>query len=176
MSQRILIAAILAAVPIASASAQQAPATPAAPAAAQAAPPITPYGAPIGLAAAKKAMAAAEAEASKNNWPVAIVVLDSAGQMVLFQRQDNTQIGSIDIAIGKARTANDFRRPSKAMENAVAGGGAGLRLLSARNVTAMEGGVPIIADGKVIGAVGVSGVLSQQDAQVAQAGADAAVK
>ncbi len=154
------------------AAAQQAPAQPA-PAAA---PPMTPYGAPINLAAAKKAMAAAEAEAAKNNWPVAIAVVDSAGQLVLFQRQENTQIGSIEVAIGKAKTANDFRRSTKVLENAIAGGGAGLRLLAIRTASPLEGGVPIIADGKVIGAVGVSGVLSSQDAQVAQAGADAAVK
>jgi glc operon protein GlcG len=175
MFKRILLATAFV-IPTGLALAQQGPAaTPATPAAAPA-PAVTPYGAPIGLAAAKKAMAAAEAEASKNSWPVAIVVVDSAGQLVLFQRQDNTQIGSIDIAIGKAKTANDFRRPTKVLEAAVAAGGAGLRLLAARNMLPLEGGVPIIADGKVIGAVGVSGATSQQDAQVAQAGADAAVK
>ena len=182
MSTRALIVASATFLFPLAALAQQAPAAPATPAApaaapvAQAAPPQTPYGAPIGLAAAKKAMAAAEAEAAKNSWPVAIAVVDSAGQLVLFQRQDGTQIGSIDIAVGKAKTANDFRRPTKALENAVAGGGAGLRLLSVRNMSPLEGGVPILADGKVIGAVGVSGVASGQDAQVAQAGADAAVK
>jgi uncharacterized protein GlcG (DUF336 family) len=81
----------------------------------------------------------------------------------------------VEIAIGKARTALDFRRPSKAFQDVVAGGGAGLRLLSAHNVLALEGGVPVIVDGKVVGAVGVSGVTSEQDAQVAMAGA-AAVK
>jgi glc operon protein GlcG len=174
MLKQMVLATVLL-LPAGAVLAQQAPVTPPAPAAAPAAPP-PPYGPLISLAAAKKAMAAAEAEAAKNNWPVAIAVLDSAGQLVLFQRQENTQIGSIDIAIGKAKTANDFRRPTKVLEGIVAGGGAGLRLLSVRNMLPLEGGVPIIADGKIIGAVGVSGVTSQQDAQVAQAGADAAVK
>ena len=119
-------------------------------------------GPPISLAAAKKAMAAAEAEATKNNWPVAIVVVDSAGQMVLFQRQENTQIASIDIAIGKAKTANDFRRPTKVLEGVIAAGGGGLRLLAVRNAMPLEGGVPIVVDGETIGAVGVSGVKSSE--------------
>jgi glc operon protein GlcG len=136
--------------------------------------PPTPYGAPMSLEAAKKAMTAAEAEAKKNNWPVAIAILDTTGSLVMLYKLDNTQTGSVEIAIGKARTSLDFRRPSKAMQDVVAGGGAGLRLLSARNVTALEGGVPVIVDGKVVGAIGVSGVTSEQDAQVAMAGAAAA--
>ena|SRR2546430_476006 len=136
--------------------------------------PPPPYGAPMSLDAAKKAMAAAEAEAKKNNWPVAIAILDTTGSLVMLQKLDNTQTGSVDIAINKARTALDFRRPSKALQDVVAGGGAGLRLLSARNMLTLEGGVPVIVDGKVVGAVGVSGVTSEQDAQVAMAGAAAA--
>jgi glc operon protein GlcG len=136
--------------------------------------PPAPYGAPMSLDAAKKAMAASEAEAKKNNWPVAIAILDTTGSLVMLQKLDNTQTGSVEIAIGKARTALDFRRPSKALQDVVAGGGAGLRLLSVRNMLALEGGVPVIVDGKVVGAVGVSGVTSEQDAQVAMAGAAAA--
>jgi glc operon protein GlcG len=136
--------------------------------------PPPPYGAPMSLDAAKKAMAAAEAEAKKNNWPVAIAILDTTGSLLMLQKLDNTQTGSVEIAIGKARTALDFRRPSKALQDVVAGGGAGLRLLSVRNMLALEGGVPVIVDGKVVGAVGVSGVTSEQDAQVAMAGAAAA--
>ena len=136
--------------------------------------PPAPYGAPMPLDAAKKAMAAAEAEATKNQWPVAIAILDTTGSLVMLQKLDNTQTGSVEIAIGKARTALDFRRPSKALQDVVAGGGAGLRLLSVRNMLALEGGVPVIVDGKVVGAVGVSGVTSEQDAQVAMAGAAAA--
>jgi glc operon protein GlcG len=136
--------------------------------------PPTPYGAPMSLDAAKKAMAAAEAEAKKSNWPVAIAILDTTGSLVMLQKLDNTQSGSVEIAIGKARTSLDFRRPSKALQDVVAGGGAGLRLLSVRNMLALEGGVPVIVDGKIVGAIGVSGVTSEQDAQVAIAGANAA--
>jgi uncharacterized protein GlcG (DUF336 family) len=84
----------------------------------------------MSLDAAKKAMAASEAEANKNNWPVATAILDTTGSLVMLQKLDNTQTGSVEIAIGKARTALDFRRPSKALQDVVAGGGAGLRLLS----------------------------------------------
>lgn len=136
--------------------------------------PPAPYGAPMSLDAAKKAMAASEAEAKKNNWPVVIAILDTTGSLVMLQKLDNTQTGSVEIAIGKARTALDFKRPSKAMQDVVAGGGAGLRLLGARNVLPLEGGVPVIVDGKIVGSVGVSGVTSEQDAQVAMAGAAAA--
>ncbi len=149
----------------------------AAPAAAPAAPTVLPgYGPVITLEQAKKAVAAAEAEATKNNWAVAIFVVDSGGNMVMMQRLPNTQIASLDIAHGKATSANNFRRPTKALEDAVAGGGAGLRLLALQNVTPLEGGELILQDGKIIGAIGVSGVLSSQDAQVARAGAAAAVK
>ncbi len=134
------------------------------------------YGAAITMEQAKKAMAAAEAEAAKNNWPVAIFIVDSGGHMVMMQRMPNTQIASIDIAHGKATSANNFRRPTKALEDAVAGGGAGLRLLALKNVTPLEGGELIMQDGKIIGAIGVSGVLSSQDALVARAGAAAAIR
>ena len=140
--------------------------------AAPAPPPTTPYGTPITLDAAKKAMAAAEAEAMKNSWPLAIAIVDSGGNLVMLHKLDNTQYGSIRIAEGKARTALDFRRPTKVFEDGVAGGGIGLRILSL-GVTAAEGGLPIIVDGKIVGAIGASGALSTQDAQAAQAGADA---
>ena len=139
---------------------------------AQAAPPSTPYGTPMDMAAAKKAMAAAEAEATKNNWGVAIAIVDSGANLVMLQRLDNAQLSSVRIAEQKARTAAEFRRPTKVFEDAVAGGGIGLRVLTF-GASVAEGGVPIISGGKVIGAIGVSGVQSQQDAQVAQAGADA---
>ena len=130
------------------------------------------YGLPINLEQAKKVMAGAEAEARKNNWPVAIVILDSGGQMVMMQRLDNTQWGSVDIAKEKARTAVALRRPTKALQDGIAQGGASLRLLST-GFSMIEGGIPIVADGKVIGSIGVSGVTSAQDAQTAQAGQDA---
>jgi uncharacterized protein GlcG (DUF336 family) len=138
-------------------------------------PPMTPYGMNIGLDAAKKAVAAAEAEAKKNGWFMAIAVVDTGSRLVAFERMDNTQIGSIDIALGKATTANNLRRPTKALQDAIAQGGINLRFLSAPGVMTLEGGVPIIADGKVIGAIGVSGAASNQDAECAMAGASAAV-
>ena len=133
-----------------------------------------PYGAPLSLDAAKKAMVAAEEEARKSNWPVAIAIIDTTGSLIMFQKLDNTQTASVEIAIGKARTALDFRRPTKALQDVVAGGGAGLRLLSVRGAFLLEGGVVIVSDGKIVGAIGVSGVTSEQDAQVAMAGAAAA--
>ncbi|HEY4911380.1 MAG TPA: heme-binding protein [Methylomirabilota bacterium] len=139
---------------------------------AQAPPPPPPYGAPITFDQAQKAMAAAQAEAIKNNWNVVIAIVDSGGHLVSLQRLDNTQYASIDIAKGKATTAVNFRRPSKALEDTIAAGGAGLRILKVDGVTPLEGGVPIVVDGKIIGGIGVSGVLSSQDAQVARAGAD----
>jgi len=136
-------------------------------------PPTTPYGPPITLEAAKKVMAAAEAEAVKNNWSMAIVILDSTSHMVMFHKLDNTQYGSIGIAEDKANTALNFRRPSKVFEDLVAQGGIGMRTLGLRGATPIDGGFPIIADGKVIGAIGVSGAAGTQGAQVAKAGADA---
>jgi uncharacterized protein GlcG (DUF336 family) len=134
-----------------------------------------PYGAAITLDQAKKVMAGAEAEAKKNNWPVVIVILDSGGNLVMLQRLDNAQWGSIDIAREKARSAVALRRPTKALQDAVAQGGANLRLLSI-GYSVLEGGIPIVVDGKLVGSVGVSGVTSQQDAQIAQAGIDALLK
>ena len=137
-------------------------------------PPTTPYGSPITLDAAKKVMVAAEAEATKNNWAMAIAILDSTGHVVMLHRFDNTQYGSIPVAEDKARTALDFRRPSKVFEDLVAQGGIGLRTLAIRGAAPLEGGLPIIVDGKIVGAIGVSGATAQQDGQVAKAGADAA--
>jgi uncharacterized protein GlcG (DUF336 family) len=131
------------------------------------------YGPPITYDQAAKAMAAATAEARKNSWSVVIAIIDSGGHLVMLHRLDNTQYASIDIAKGKATTAVNFKRPSKALEDAIAGGGAGLRLLKVDGLTPLEGGIPIMVDGKIIGGIGVSGMLSGQDAQVARAGADA---
>jgi glc operon protein GlcG len=138
----------------------------------QVAPPSTPYGAPISIEAAKKAMAAAEAEASRNNWGVAIAIVDSGGNLVMLHRLDNAQLSAARIAEAKARTAVEFRRPTKALEDAVAGGGVGLRVLTF-GASVAEGGVLIVAGGRIVGGIGVSGVASHQDAQVAQAGSDA---
>ncbi len=140
---------------------------------AQVAPPTTPYGASLSLAQAKKVMAAAEAEAVQNGWGVAIAIVDSGANLVMLQRLENTQLASVRIAQAKATTAAEFRRSTKLFEEAIAGGGVGLRVLSFGEVACAEGGVPILVDGKIIGAIGVSGVQSHQDGQTAQAGADA---
>jgi glc operon protein GlcG len=155
-------------------SAGSAPAqTPPAPPAAAPSTANLPYGPPIPLDQAKRAMAAAELEAAKNSWQVAITILDSGGNIVMFHRIDNAQLSATGVSEGKARTALEFKRASKALDDAIAGGGAGLRLLALKNITPIEGGMPLVADGKIIGAIGVSGALSSQDAQVAKAGADA---
>jgi glc operon protein GlcG len=161
---RLMIAAVIAISFVASPLFAQAPAPP------------PPYGPAITFEAAKKALAAAEAEAKakKNNWPVAIAIVDSSGNLAAFSKMDNTQHGSVDIAIGKAVTANNLKRPTKALQDAIAQGGGGLRLLAVKDITPLEGGVPIVVDGKIIGGIGVSGVTSTQDADVAMAGAAAA--
>ncbi|WP_434516632.1 heme-binding protein [Dechloromonas sp. ARDL1] len=120
------------------------------------------------LAEAHKAVVAATAEAKANNWNVVIAVVDDAGYPLRVDRLDNAQRPSVDIAIGKARTAALFRRPSAALEDAVNKGRPAL--LSAEGYIFMQGGVPIIVNGEVIGAVGVSGVRADQDEQVATAG------
>ena len=131
------------------------------------------YGPNITLDQAKKAAAAGEAEARKNSWPVCIAIVNTAGQLVYFQCIDNTQTGSIQISQDKAVSAAMLRRSTKVIQDAVAGGGAGLRFLGLRHASPVEGGLPIFADGKIIGGIGVSGVNSDQDGMVAKAGADA---
>ncbi len=128
----------------------------------------------LNLEVARQMAAAAEAEARKNKWNVVICVVDDGANLIYLQKMDETQIGSIEVAQEKAKSAVRFKRPTKALEDAVAGGrNVVLRLPGALPV---EGGIPIMADGKVIGAIGVSGVLSTQDAQIAQAGIDALAK
>lgn len=130
-----------------------------------------PYGAPISIEQAKKAMVAAEAEARKNNWPVVISIVDAGGHLVMLQRLD-AQNASVDIATGKARTSVNFRRPTKALEDGLAANGSALRILAVPGVTPLQGGLPIVVDGKIIGGIGVSGVLATQDEVVAKAGVD----
>ena len=128
----------------------------------------------LNLDVARQMAAAAEAEAKANKWTVVIAIVDEGANLIYLQRMDETQIGSIEVAQEKAKTAVRFKRPTKAFEDAVAGGRhVVLRLPGA---TPVEGGIPIMADGKVIGAIGVSGVLSTQDAQIAQAGVNALAK
>ena len=131
-----------------------------------------PYGPAITLEQAKEVVAGAEAEAQRNNWPVVIAIVDTGGNLVMLQRLDNAQFGSLEVARQKAWSAAAFRRPTKVFEEGLAGGGAGLRILSLEGATPLEGGIPIAPDGQIIGAIGVSGVTSQQDAQIAQAGID----
>ena len=128
------------------------------------------YGQNITLDQARKVAAAAEAEARKNSWPMAIAIVDNAGQMVYFQRSDNTQTGSILVAQDKAVTAAMYRRTTKVIQDGVAGGGGGLRLLTLRGASAIEGGVPLTIDGKIVGGIGVSGMAADQDGVVAAAG------
>jgi glc operon protein GlcG len=145
----------------------------AATAGAQAPPPPPPYGPGITLDQAKKAMAGAEAEAKKNNWPVVITILDSGGNLVMSQRLDGAQFGSVEVAREKAYSAVAFRRPTKAFEDAVAQGGANLRILRLTGAMPLDGGWPIVVDGKIVGGIGVSGVTGAQDAQIGKAGVDA---
>jgi glc operon protein GlcG len=135
-----------------------------------------PYGPAITLEQAKGVMAGAEAEAQRNNWPVVIAIVDTGGNLVSLQRLDNAQFGSVEVARQKAWSAAAFRRPTKVFEEAIAGGGANLRLLRLEGASPLEGGIPIAVDGEIIGAIGVSGVTSQQDGQIAQAGIDSLTK
>jgi glc operon protein GlcG len=132
-----------------------------------------PYGAPIGVEDAKKAAAAALAEARKNNWAMAVAVTDIGGDLVYFEKMDGTQTGSVNVALGKARSAALFKRPTKVFQDIVAGGGSGIRILGLEGAVPVEGGVPLVMDGKIVGAIGLSGAASDQDGQCARAGADA---
>lgn len=132
-----------------------------------------PYGPPISLEDAKKAAAPALAEARKNNWTMAVAIVDPGGNLVYYEKMDNTQIGSANVAISKARSAALFKRPTKALQDALATGGAGLRVLRLEGAVPVEGGLPLIMDGKIVGAIGVSGDTSDHDGQCAKAGADA---
>jgi glc operon protein GlcG len=123
------------------------------------------------LEGAKKVAAAAEAEAKKNNWNVVIAVVDDGGHLLYLQRIDGTQTGSIDVAIQKARTAQSFKRPTKVFEDAIAGGR--IALIGLHGALPLEGGLPIMVGGQLVGAIGVSGVKSTEDGQIAKAGADA---
>ncbi len=131
------------------------------------------YGPPIGLENARKVMAAAEAEAEKNNWPVVIAIIDSGGHIVMMHKRDNTQLSSLEVAQGKAMTALKYKRPTKVLDDAISAGGPGVRFLALKDITPLEGGYPLVMDGKIVGAIGVSGVLSGQNAQIGRAGIDA---
>jgi glc operon protein GlcG len=131
-----------------------------------------PYGAPVSLADAKKAAAAAIAEAQKNKWTVAVAVVDPNGTLIYYEKLDNTQIGSAKVAVEKAKSSAIYKRPTKAFEDALAAGGNGLRTLGLDGAVPLEGGIPLIMDGKIVGGIGVSGAKSSEDAVCAKAGAD----
>ena len=126
------------------------------------------------LEIAKQVAAAASAEATANKWTVVIAILDEGGNLMYLERADDTQIGSIQVAQEKAKSAVSFKRPTKAFEEAVAGGRTAI--LKLPGAMPVEGGLPLMLNGRVAGAIGVSGVTSQQDGQIAKAGADALAK
>ena len=131
------------------------------------------YGTDINLEQAKKVIAAGQAEAKKNNWPIAIAIVDNHGFLIAFEKMDGTQSASVAIALDKASSAAMYRRPTKVFQDLVAGGGAGTRFLNLRGASVVEGGLPIVVGGKIVGGVGVSGVNSDQDGVVAKAGTEA---
>lgn len=130
------------------------------------------YGPNVNLEQARKVMAGALAEARKMGVPMAVAIVDNAGLLVMFERMDNTQTGSVGVAQDKASSAAMFRRPTKVFQDVLAAAGPGLRILTLRGANAVEGGVPIVVDGKIVGGVGVSGGSSEQDGVVAKAGLD----
>ncbi|MDO6385117.1 heme-binding protein [Uliginosibacterium sp. 31-12] len=128
------------------------------------------YGAPITLEEAQRVMAAAVAECQRQgDWPMVIAIVDSGSHLKLFQALDGAQHASLAVAQAKAVTANNFRRPTKLLEEVVAGGGIGLRMLSMDGVCTVDGGLPLFRKGEVIGAIGVSGMNALQDAVIAAA-------
>ena len=128
----------------------------------------------LNLETVKQIAAAAEQEAASHKWTMVITILDDGGNLLYLERMDDTQIGSIEVAMQKARSALAFKRPTKVFEDALAAGRMGV--LKVPGAMPVEGGVPLLADGKVIGAIGVSGGSAQQDGMAAKAGADALAK
>lgn len=132
-----------------------------------------PYGLSISLESAKKATLPALSEAAKNNWSIAVAVVDPAGNLVYYEKMDNTQLGSANVSVDKARSAALFKRPTKALQDALAAGGEGWRVLGLQGAVPVDGGLPLISEGKIVGAIGVSGATSAQDGQCAKAATDA---
>jgi len=124
----------------------------------------------IAVEIAKKITAPALAEAVKNNWTMAVAIVDAAGDLVYFERMDGTQPASTVVALDKARSAARFRRPTKVFQDMLASGGEGLRVIGLNGAIPVEGGLPIVIDGRIVGAIGVSGGTSPQDGQCAKAG------
>ncbi|MFO0181183.1 MAG: GlcG/HbpS family heme-binding protein [bacterium] len=133
------------------------------------------YGTSITLEQARMVAAAARAEAVKNGWCMVVAIMDPGGHLVLLERMDNAQFGSVQVAQDKALSAVAFRRPTKAFHDMVAAGGEGVRMLVMSGAMPIDGGLPILVDGAVIGGIGLSGGTSAQDGLVAQAGLAALV-
>jgi len=131
------------------------------------------YGSVIELDPAKRAAAAAIAEARASGWTMAVAVVDTAGDLVYFEKMDDTQTGSVTVAQAKARSAARFKRPTKAFQDSLTATPDGLRVLGIDGAVPVEGGVPIVIGGKIVGAIGVSGGTSAQDGQCAKAAVDA---
>jgi glc operon protein GlcG len=122
------------------------------------------------LAVAKRIAAAAEQEAIRNNWNIFIAIVDDGGNLMYLERMDDCQLASQEVSIAKARSALLFKRPTKALEDALSGGR--IAVLKLANAVPVEGGVPLLAYGKIVGAIGISGATSPQDGIVAKAGVD----
>ena len=131
------------------------------------------YGSPITTEQAKKVVAAALAEARANNWTMAAAVVDPGGILVYFEKIDDTQNASPRIAIDKARSAAMFKRPTKTFQDSIEKGGIGLRVMTLRGAMPVEGGVPLLVDGRIVGALGISGGTAEQDGQCCKAATDA---
>jgi uncharacterized protein GlcG (DUF336 family) len=130
------------------------------------------YGPPISLEAAKKAAAAALEVARKNNWTMAVAIVDPGGYLVYFEKMEHTQLAGSEIAIDKARSATLFKRPTKTMHDMLDSGGAGIRVMMLRGAIPVEGGLPLVSNGEIVGAIGLSGSSSENDGVCAQAGVE----
>jgi uncharacterized protein GlcG (DUF336 family) len=130
------------------------------------------YGSSITIEPAKKAAAAALEAARASGWAMAVAIVDISGLLVYFEKMDDTQLGSVQVAQAKAASAALFKRPTKALQDTLAAGGDGVRVLALVGSVPIEGGIPLVAGGRIVGAIGVSGGTSAQDGQCAQAGVD----
>jgi uncharacterized protein GlcG (DUF336 family) len=128
------------------------------------------YGSAIPLDTSRRVAVAALDEARRNGWTMAVAIVDAAGDLVYFEKMDETQTGSVTVSQSKARSAARFKRPTKAFQDALTATPDGLRILGIEGAVPVEGGLPIVMGGKIVGAIGVSGGTSQQDGQCAQAG------
>jgi glc operon protein GlcG len=131
------------------------------------------YGPSIRLESARQAAAAALAEARRNSWTMVVAVVDIAGELVYFEKMDDSQNGSVRVAVAKARSAALFKRPTKAFQDTLTATDDGLRILGLEGAVPVEGGIPLVIEGLIVGAIGVSGGTSQQDGECANAGVGA---